>query len=419
MNYGCIGERLGHSFSKIIHNQLFDYDYELKEIPRDELDGFMKAKDFCAINVTIPYKEAVIPYLDEISDIARDIGAVNTIVNRNGRLYGDNTDFSGMIALLNRAGISLEGKRVLILGSGGTSKTALAVARKLHCAQVERVSLFDEPDCISYQEAATRTDTQVIINTTPCGMYPHIGESAIDIGVFPHLTGVADAVYNPLRSKLVCDAIERGIPAVGGLYMLVSQAAYAAQKFTGQSVPVETVDRIFAGLVAEKRNLVLVGMPGCGKTTVGQLLAQRLGMTFIDTDEEIVKREGTAIPAIFEKVGEAGFRDIESAVIREISARQGAVIATGGGAVLRQNNVRLLKENGRLYFIDRPLEDLAATADRPLSSDRDALERRYRERYDIYCACCDCHITETTTPEQVARRIEEEANHEIAGTQRT
>lgn len=408
MNYGLIAERLGHSFSKEIHNQLFDYDYELKEIPRDELDAFMKAKDFRAINVTIPYKQDVIPYLDEVSDTARRIGAVNTIVNRDGRLYGDNTDYLGMIALLERAGIAITGKHVLILGSGGTSKTAWAVANALGCASVQKVSLFDEPDCISYAQAATRTETQVIINTTPCGMFPNIGESAIDIGLFPHLEGVADAVYNPLRSKLVCDALAKGIPATGGLYMLVSQAAFAAERFIGQTVATDAIGRIFNNIFHSKQNIVLVGMPGCGKTTVGKLLAERRGMTFIDTDEEIVKREGRSIPDIF-KEGEAVFRDIEAAVIRDVSAKQGAVIATGGGAILRQENAALLKENGRLYFLDRPLEQLVATSDRPLSSDREALERRYRERYDIYCGCCDRHVTETATPEQAAAAIEEDA----------
>lgn len=416
MKYGLIGERLGHSFSKLIHNQLFDYEYELKEIPKDGVDAFMKARDFNAINVTIPYKETVIPYLDEVSDTARTIGAVNTVVNCDGKLCGDNTDYWGMIAMLDRAGIDLKDKKVLILGSGGTSKTAMAVAKAAGCSSVQRVSRQKTEGCITYAEACALTDTQVILNTTPCGMFPNMGESAIDISTFPNLTGVADVVYNPLRSKLVCDAIKRGIPACGGLYMLVAQAAFAAQRFVGISVAKETIDRIFGDLFSSKENVVLVGMPGSGKSTVGKALAEQLGRPFIDTDEEIVRIDGRSIPAIFEAVGETGFRDIESAVIKTVAARQGAVIATGGGAVLREENVSLLKENGRLYFLDRPLEALVATKDRPLSSDRAALERRYHERYEIYCGCCDCHVTVNGTPQETVDFIKENGGYETAGT---
>ncbi len=415
MKYGLIGERLGHSFSQYIHTKLFDYDYELTEIPPDDLHAFMTARDFCAINVTIPYKQAVIPYLDEISDVARHIGAVNTVVNRGGKLYGDNTDFGGMVALLKKANITLADKNVLILGSGGTSKTALAVAHAERCARVHRVSRTGEDGCITYEQAAACADTHIIINTTPCGMYPHIGESAVDIGAFPRLQGVVDVVYNPLRSKLVCDARERGIAAAGGLYMLVAQAVLAAEIFTGQSVDPERIDEQYAHLLREKQNVVLVGMPGCGKTTVGKRLAKRLGFAFVDTDEEIVKRESCAIPELFDAIGEQGFREVEAEVVRAVAARQGAVIATGGGAVLRKDNVSLLKENGRVYFLDRPLEQLAATADRPLSRDRTALKQRYRERYGIYRACCDCHITATATPDAAATCIEEEFIRETLG----
>lgn len=416
MKYGLIGERLGHSFSKYVHNRLFHYDYELKEIPRDELHAFMTARDFSAINVTIPYKQAVMPYLDEVSDVAARIGAVNVIVNRDGRLYGDNTDFGGMRALLARFSISLAGKNVLILGSGATSQTALAVAETAGCARVHRVSRTGENGCLTYDQARALADTQIIINTTPCGMYPHIGESAMELDAFLQLQGVVDVVYNPLRSKLVCDARERGIPAVGGMYMLIAQAVLAAERFVGQTVPRETVDRLYAELLRKKQNVVLVGMPGCGKTTVGKRLAERLGFDFIDIDEEIVKREGRAIPTIFEECGEEGFRDVEAAVIREVSSRQGAVIATGGGAVLRAENVSLLQENGRVYFLDRPLADLPTTADRPLSRDRAALEKRYHERYDCYLACCDCHITDTATPDAAVTCIEEEFIRETLNT---
>lgn len=393
MEYGCIGEKLSHSFSKIIHNKLCDYDYELKEIPRGELAEFMTKADFKAINVTIPYKQDVIPFMDEISETAKKIGAVNTIVKKDGRLYGYNTDFSGMTDLIEKNNISLKGKKVLILGSGGTSKTALAVAESMGSGEIYRVSRSGGDGLITYSQAETEhTDAEIIINTTPCGMYPKIGESAIDINKFPKLSGVVDAVYNPLCSEIVVSAKEKGIPAVGGLYMLVAQAVFAVEKFLGITVPESETQRVFSEIMLSKRNLVLIGMPGCGKTTAGKELAKLLGKEFVDTDEKIVKREGVSIPEIFASRGEEAFRKIESEVIADISARQGLVIATGGGAVLNKRNVDLLKENGTVVFIDRPLEQLVTTDDRPLSSNRELLQKRYNERYHIYCAAADYRV---------------------------
>lgn len=393
MMYGCIAEKLGHSFSKDIHNRLFDYSYELKEIPQSDLDSFMREKDFRAINVTIPYKERVIPYLDWISDTAKKIGAVNTIVNENGSLKGYNTDFSGMSYLIKRNNIVLKNKKVLILGSGGTSKTALAVAQSMECLSAYRVSREGREDCITYDTAAKlHSDAEIIINTTPVGMYPKIGVSPIDLSIYKNVEAVVDAVYNPLRSKLVCDARKKGINAVGGLYMLVAQAAIAAEKFLNTKVPDLEIDRVYRELVNLKQNIVLTGMPGSGKSTIGKLISEETGMTFIDTDEEIVKREKKSIPEIFAESGEQGFRKLEAEVIANVSSIQNAVISTGGGAILNQANIDMLKENGRIYFIDRKLEDIAATSDRPLSSNRTDLEKRYSERYDLYCSRCDKQI---------------------------
>ena len=393
MMYGCIAEKLGHSFSREIHNRLFDYSYELKEIPQDKLDSFMIAKDFKAINVTIPYKERVIPYLDWISDMAQEIGAVNTIVNENGILKGYNTDFSGMSYLIKKNNIELKNKKVLILGSGGTSKTALAVAKSMECLSAYRVSRDGREDCITYEMAAKlHSDAEVIINTTPVGMYPRIGVAPIDLNDYKNVEAVVDAVYNPLRSKLVCDARKRKINAVGGLYMLVAQAAIAAEKFLDTKVPDSEIDRVYRELVNLKQNIVLTGMPGSGKSTIGKLISEETGMTFIDTDEEIVKRENKLIPEIFAESGEQGFRKLEAEVIAEVSSVQNAVISTGGGAILNESNIDMLKENGRIYFIDRALEDIVATSDRPLSSNRADLEKRYSERYDLYCLRCDKQI---------------------------
>ncbi len=393
MIYGCIAEKLGHSFSKDIHNRLFDYSYELCEVPKDELDVFMHKKDFKAINVTIPYKESVIPYLDWISDTAKMIGAVNTIVNEDGYLKGYNTDFSGLSALINRNGIELKGKKVLILGSGGTSKTALAVSKSMECSSAYRVSRDGKEDCITYSEAKEKHgDTEIIINTTPVGMYPKIGFSPIDLEDYPRVIAVVDAVYNPLRSKLVYDARKKGINAVGGLYMLVAQAAVAAEKFIDTKVPVSEIDRVYGELVRLKENIVLTGMPGSGKSTIGKLLAKELGRVFIDTDEEIVKKVNKPIPQIFAEEGEAAFRKLETDVIIELSSVQSAVIATGGGAILNPLNIEMLGENGRIYFIDRNIENIVATSDRPLSSNRADLEKRYRERYPLYTSRCNRHI---------------------------
>lgn len=409
MIYGCIAEKLSHSFSKEIHSKLYEEPYTLREVPKDELDSFMNTRDFQAINVTIPYKEAVIPYLDEISPIAKDIGAVNTIVNKNGKLYGYNTDFMGLRALIQRAGIEIKDRKVLVLGSGGTSKTAYAVAKHLGCREVYRVSRNGKDGCITYEEAKNiHADTRILINTTPCGMYPNLGGSAVDLNDYPMVEGVVDAVYNPLRSQLVCEALNKGIPATGGLYMLVAQAVYAVEKFKDISIPAEKIEEIFTALEREKENIVLIGMPGCGKTTVGTALSQQLGMELIDTDALIVAKDGRDIPAIFSREGETVFRDLESAAIREAAARQHCIIATGGGAVLRQENMDFLRQNGRIYFIDRPLEALLPTDDRPLSSDRQALEKRCTERYSLYCGACDRHIRTVDTPEQVIQAIKED-----------
>ena len=393
MEYGCIGKKLTHSFSKIIHNRLADYDYELCEIPEDSLADFMTKADFKAINVTIPYKQAVIPFLYSISDTAKKIGAVNTIVNKNGKLYGYNTDFSGMRAMIIRQGVSLKGKKVLILGSGGTSKTAATVAENLEADEVYRVSRSGSDGAITYDEAYLKhSDAQAIINTTPCGMYPNIGVSAIDTERFKSLSSVTDAVYNPLSSALVVSAREKGINAVGGLYMLVAQAAFAAEKFIDISVTSEKTEEIYRDILRQKKNIVLIGMPGCGKTTIGKLIADELDKEFVDTDSEIINQINMPISDYFGKYGEESFRKIESEVIKRISAEQSSVIATGGGAVLNPDNIRLLKENGTVVFIDRPLEKLVTTSDRPLSSNREMLMKRYNERYQIYCSSADIKI---------------------------
>ncbi|MBR0135037.1 MAG: shikimate dehydrogenase, partial [Clostridia bacterium] len=316
MDFGLIGERLFHSFSKEVHSKIGRYDYILKEIAQPELDGFMRAKDFKGINVTIPYKQAVIPYLDGMSERAKRAGAVNTVVNRDGLLYGDNTDIGGMEALLAHAGIELQGRKVLILGTGGTSLTALAVAEESGAREAFRVSRTGRGGALTYEEAVKKlADAEVIINATPCGMFPNTGDSPIDISAFRSLLGVIDAIYNPLSTRLVLEAKKRGIKAAGGLYMLVMQAVIAAELFSGSPLEDGAAENIYADILLKKRNIVLTGMPGSGKSTVGQILAERLHRPFIDIDADIVNTCGMPITDIFKTRGEEYFRDVESAAI--------------------------------------------------------------------------------------------------------
>lgn len=402
MKYGLIGEKLGHSFSKTVHSKIASYDYELLEIPKTDIDSFMQKRDFCCINVTIPYKETVIPYLDEISDEAKSIGAVNTIVNKNGRLFGYNTDFYGLSSLINKNSIEINNKTVLILGSGGTSKTANAVCESMNARKIFTVSRNGGEGFITYQQAAA-IDAEVIINTTPVGMFPNNFAVPISLDGFKNLEAVVDVIYNPLKTQLVLSAQRRGIKAVGGLYMLYAQAVKAAEIFTENEIKTHVFNDIFK----EKQNLVLVGMPSCGKTTFGKILSAELNKSFIDTDEEIIKRSGMPISEIFEKFGEKYFRDLESEVINDLSAYQGMVIATGGGAILREENVNALKQNGKIIFIDRPLSMLITTDDRPLSKSRELLEKRYNERYGIYSSVCDVKIKADGEINDTAKLIKE------------
>lgn len=403
--YGCIGKTLTHSFSKEIHARLADYDYELIELTEEEIAPFFAKKDFAAINVTIPYKQTVIPYLDSVSPVAERIGAVNTIVNKNGSLYGYNTDYYGMKALIERLGIDLNNRKVLILGTGGTSRTARVVAADLGASEILVVSRRKTEHCITYEEATgIHTDARVIINTTPSGMYPNCEDKPIDISCFPQLEGVVDAVYNPLRTNLVLDARERGLRAEGGLYMLVMQAVVAVEHFLDTSIPKETADRVFASIYASKENIVLTGMPGSGKSTVGKLLGLD-GFSFLDTDEQIEKRCGSSIRSLIETKGEACFRDLESEVIREIASSGCRILSTGGGAILREENVRCLRRNGRLFFLNAELSRLRATDSRPLSDTAEKLKLLYQERMPLYQKTADVVVPDMATPQEEADYI--------------
>lgn len=407
MQYGCIGEHLTHSFSKIIHGELTDYLYELREIPMGELDDFMAARDFKAINITMPYKQDVIPHLKEVESMAAAIGAVNTVVNRNGELYGYNTDFGGMAALIGRTGIDMAGKKVLILGTGGTSNTAMAVARHLGAAEGYKVSRSAKAGVLTYDEVkAHHLDAQVLINTTPRGMFSRESGMSIDPALFPHLEGAVDAVYNPLRTEFILSARKQGARAAGGLYMLVCQAVLASEIFLDIKYPEGTMERVYRKIKSGKENIVLTGMPGSGKSTVGKLLAEKLGRSYLDVDTLITEKTGKTPAELISAEGEQAFRDIESDVIRSIALETGAVIATGGGAVLREENIDALRMNGKIFFLDRPVEQLLPTEDRPLSSTKEAILRRYSERYDIYVSTADAVIPNGARAEEAAQQVE-------------
>ncbi len=410
MKYGLIGEKLGHSFSKEIHKKFGDYEYQLCEIAKDELDSFMKKKDFLGINVTIPYKEAVIPYLDWIHEPAKEIGAVNTVIQYEGKLYGYNTDYCGMRELFDHAGIEVAGKKAAILGSGGTSKTAFVVLKSLGADKIIKVSRSGKDGAVTYDQLyKDHSDVEIIVNTTPMGMYPNISGCPVDLSELKCLSGVIDAVYNPINTTLVQKARKLGIKTEGGLYMLVAQATAASELFldeNGNSHPY-FINKVYEEIKAAKENIVLIGMPASGKTTVGKILAERLERRFVDTDELIEEKIGMSIKEYFECFGEEKFRRIESEIIGSLAGENSLVIATGGGAILREENVSALKYNGKLYFIDRPLDLLVPTESRPLSSDRASVEMRYKERYSIYCDVCDVRIDAMGDAETVAEKIPE------------
>lgn len=390
MQYGLIGRKLRHSFSKTIHEYFADYEYGLKELEPNELDDFMRRADFKGINVTIPYKQAVMPYLYYIDKAAEKIGAVNTVVNRGGKLYGYNTDFGGLRRLLLKNGFEVKNKKVLVLGSGGTSKTACAVLADIGAKEVVTVSRNGE---VNYNNVKTlHGDASYIVNTTPCGMYPNADTAAIDIDGFESLEGVADVVYNPLETKIVRQARQRGLKGCCGLYMLVSQAVLASEHFLDTRYDESVYEKTYNYVLSSKKNIVLTGMPGSGKSTIGKILADRLGRPFFDTDDMVVESENRPITDIFSSDGEEYFRSAETEAIRRASEKNGIIISTGGGAVLKKCNIDCLSSNGDIFFLNRPLEDIIPTSDRPLANSTSQLQKRFDERYPIYKSTADYEI---------------------------
>ncbi len=397
---GLLGRRLGHSYSPQIHSYLGDYSYSLFEKEPEQVGDFLRSGDFTGINVTIPYKKDVIPFLDELSPVARKMGSVNTIVRRpDGTLFGHNTDYFGFTSLVKRSGIRVEGRKALVLGSGGTSNTAVKALTDLG-AEVVVISRSGENN---YQNLHRHQDAAVLVNTTPVGMYPNAGAAAVDLRVFPRLEGVLDVIYNPARTKLLLDAEALGLPNADGLWMLVAQAKESAEYFTGQALDDAVIASIYRRLSAQMQNIVLIGMPGCGKSTIGALLARELGRELADADGEVVTLAGKSIPEIFAQEGEGAFRALETQALARLGQRSGLILATGGGCVTRPENYPLLHQNGRIFWLQRSI-DLLPTDGRPLSQSQ-RLSRMYADRAALYQSFADCVVDNNGPAEETVRQI--------------
>lgn len=386
MRYGLIGEKLGHSFSKDIHERIADYTFDLIPLSKEEFKTFMEKKEFTALNVTIPYKKDVIPYLDEMDEHAKAIGAVNTIVNRDGKLKGYNTDFTGFLYMVKKHNVHMEGKKVLIIGNGGASAAIQAVVQHESAGSMVIVDVVPGNGAISYDEMfSSHLDAEIIINTSPIGMYPRIGNAPIDISMFHKCEAVLDVIYNPILTRLCFEAQEMDIKRVNGLEMLIAQAKQSVEFFLDKSFDDQIIDDIYQDMLRERCNIVLIGMPSAGKTTIGKMLENRMQKEFIDLDDIIIEKAGKSIPEIFEESGEAGFRAIETEAAIEVSKLNNKIIATGGGTIKHKVNMDYLRQNGITIFIDRDVDKLISSdPNRPLSKSTDALEKMHAERLPLY-----------------------------------
>ncbi len=400
MKSGLLGRKLGHSYSPQIHGFMGQYSYDLFEKEPEDVGKFITHGDFTGINVTIPYKKDVIPYLDALSPTARKMGSVNTIVRReDGMLWGHNTDYFGFTSLVHRSGIAVNGRKVLVLGSGGTSNTAVKVLEDLGA----RVVIISRSGPNTYENLHLHADASVIVNTTPVGMYPHTGAAPLDLHRFPKLAGVLDVIYNPARTQLLLDAEAMGLPCENGLWMLVAQAKEAAEYFGRQPLEDAIISSVHRKLSAQMQNIVLIGMPGCGKSTIATLLAEKLGRTAVDSDAVIEEMAGKPIPEIFAQDGEEVFRQWETQALTQLGKQSSLVIATGGGCVTKERNYPLLHQNGTIFYLVRDLEKLPVDG-RPLSQ-ANTLTDLYRVRKSLYEAFADCAIDQNGTPAETVAAI--------------
>ena len=399
MKCGLLGRRLGHSYSPQIHAMLGSYPYTLFEKEPEQIEDFLKSGDFTGINVTVPYKKDVIPFLDELSPVAQRLGAVNTIVRRNGKLIGHNTDYFGFMTMVKASGLDVSCKKVLVLGSGGASNTAVAVLQELGA----EVIVISRNGKNNYQNLHLHADARVIVNTTPVGMYPHAGVSPIDLTLFPQLAGVLDVIYNPARTQLLLDAEISGLVAINGLLMLVAQAKEAAEWFTGTCLKDTVISAIHHRLQLQMENIILIGMPGCGKSTIGRKLAETLGKEFIDADQALEVHFGRPITEIIPQDGEPAFRAMETEILQMLGKRSGLIIATGGGCVTQERNYPLLHQNGTIFWLKRDLEKLP-THGRPLSQ-KNKLSELFKVRKPLYEAFADITIDNDGETAQTIQQI--------------
>ncbi len=400
MRCGLLGEVLGHSYSPQLHAMLGTYSYQLFEVSPDHLSDFLSSDCFDGLNVTIPYKKAVIAYCDKLTPQAQKLGAVNTIIrDKKGKLIGHNTDYFGFQSMVARTGLDYSGRKVLVLGSGGAGNTVCAVMRELG-AEVITISRHGENN---YENLSLHSDCFAIVNATPVGMFPHTGISPINLDVFSALSYVMDLIYNPARTQLLLDAANRGIPTQNGAWMLAAQAKESAQWFTGEDISDSILPQLYQSLKNSQENIVLIGMPGCGKSTIGRLLSEMTGKPFMDIDTQICRHTGCTIPEIFRKYGEAGFRQVETEVLSEVCKHSGQIIATGGGCVTIPENAPILHQNGTVVWIKREIESLP-TAGRPLSQKND-LSQMYQMREPLYRRFSDICVDNSTSPAETATKL--------------
>lgn len=406
MQCGLLGERLGHSYSPQIHSFLGNYQYRLYEKQPQEVESFLKESGLTGFNVTIPYKKAILPYLDDLSPIARKLGAVNTAVRSpDGAWIGHNSDYYGFLSMVKRSGVSVSGKKALVLGSGGASNTAVAVLQELGATVV----VLSRSGPNRYDNLDPHSDTRIIVNTTPVGMYPETGHSPISLDPFPELECVLDVIYNPARTKLLLDAERRGLITMNGLWMLVAQAKESAEWFTGRKIPHEKIGTIYKHLRKSMENLILVGMPGSGKSTVGLELSKQMNLEFVDADRMVEKNCGMDIPTIFATYGQDYFRQQETQVLSQLGKRSGLCIATGGGCVTREENYPHLHQNGTIIHLERSVDQLA-TCGRPLSQTTN-LSQMHAQRHPLYCRFADITVENsgsvTSTVQKIITKLEE------------